>query len=465
MDDFEREALARLPLAESVWTLLRYVVSPEFAAELFDQHRGTGYEGDVRFGVLVELVSDAILQHGGSGRRSFQAARANGRLAATTRAVYGKLSRVPLELSQVFLSGATQRLQEVLPTTPTCVLPESLRRFSVVVVDGKKIKGLAKRVKVLRDFRGKALGGKGVVALHLNTQLAIAMEASPDGEANDAPLTPGVLEQVRALLPDELLYVKDRQFCDLTIPALVVEQGSHFLIRYSKKMGFFPEKSQISRDRQGRRIVDEWGWLGAVGEKRRMYVRRVTLERPGEEEVSVVTDLQDAAVFPAQDLLDLYLQRWTIERMFQQVTEVFDLQHLIGSTPQGALFQFALCLLLYNVIQVTRGYVAELQQRSTATISSELLFRDVRDEMIAAAKFIDRAELIQLLDRPYSASQLRHRLCHLLQYSWASTWLKAPPRKTPRQPPPPKIEVSGGHFSAWKQIEAAKALTRSPKPP
>ena len=274
MDDFEREALARLPLAESVWTLLRYVVSPEFAAELFDKHRGTGYEGDVRFGVLVELVSDAILQHGGSGRRSFQAARANGRLAATTRAVYGKLSRVPLELSQVFLSGATQRLQEVLPTTPTCVLPESLRRFSVVVVDGKKIKGLAKRVKVLRDFRGKALGGKGVVALHLNTQLAIAMEASPDGEANDAPLTPGVLEQVRALLPDELLYVKDRQFCDLTIPALVVEQGSHFLIRYSKKMGVFPEKSRICAIARG-----GGSWTSGAGRRRRRKAADVRAPR------------------------------------------------------------------------------------------------------------------------------------------------------------------------------------------
>ena len=204
------------------------------------------------------------------------------------------------------LVGRDPGFQEVLPTTPTCVLPKSLRRISVVVVDGKKIKGLAKRVKVLRDFRGKALGGKGVVALHLNTQLAIAMEASPDGEANDAPLTPGVLEQVRALLPDELLYVKDRQFCDLTIPALVVEQGSHFLIRYSKKMGFFRKKAGFPRS-PGAADRGRMGLARPAGEKRRMYVRRVTLERPGEEEVSVVTDLQDAAVFPAQDLLDLYL--------------------------------------------------------------------------------------------------------------------------------------------------------------
>jgi hypothetical protein len=44
--------------------------------------------------------------------------------------------------------------------------------------------------------------------------------------------------------------------------------------------------------------------------------------------------------------------------MFQQVTEVFRLQRLIGGTPQATVFQCAFCLLLYNVIQVMRAQVA-----------------------------------------------------------------------------------------------------------
>jgi len=59
-----------------------------------------------------------------------------------------------------------------------------------------------------------------------------------------------------------------------------------------------------------------------------------------------------------------HLQLWrhrdcAIERLFQRVTEVFDLRHLIGSTPQATVFQAAFCLLLSNVIQTVRGYVAE----------------------------------------------------------------------------------------------------------
>ena len=68
-----------------------------------------------------------------------------------------------------------------------------------------------------------------------------------------------------------------------------------------------------------------------------MYVRRITLYRPGERDVILVTNLCDAAAVPAVDLLEVYLNRWGIERMFQQVTEVFGLSHLMGTTPAGTI--------------------------------------------------------------------------------------------------------------------------------
>ncbi|HEX3654417.1 MAG TPA: transposase [Pirellulales bacterium] len=457
MNDFEREVLARLPLAEAVCVLLRHTVSPEFAASLFDRHRGTGCEAAIRFGTLVELVTDALVQHGGSGRQSFERARADGRLEATTRAVYGKLGRVPQRLSQAFLAEATQRLSEVLPTGCSATLPASLREMDVVVVDGKKIKNLAKRLKPLRGVAGKMLAGKGLVALSLNTQLAVAMETSLDGEANDAPLTPGLLAQVRELLPRPLLYVADSQFCDLTIPRKVLDQASHFLIRFSNKMRFFPEKSQTGRDRQGRTVHQEWGWLGAPREgERRLYVRRITLQRSGEEDVSLVSDLLDDELYPAEDLLDVYLQRWTIERVFQQVTEVFHLQQLIGSTPQGALFQFSLCLLLYNFIQVIRQYVGMLSQRTPSTISSELLFRDIRDQLTVVTKLLDRREMIQQLDCSHPPAAVRQRLQELLHDQWTPAWLKAPAKKKAAHPPNPQQPVPGGHSSAWKLLRTAR---------
>jgi hypothetical protein len=459
MQAFDRQVLTRLPLAEAMWTRLRYVVTPSFASELFERHRGTGSERLIEFGTLVELVGEALTQHGGSGRQSFEAAKRDGRLAATVRAVYGKLGRIPARLSQAFLREATARLNAVLPA--------SLREFHVVAVGGKNIKRVAKRLKVLRGHTSGMLGGKGVVALSLNSHLAIAMEASLNGDANDAPLCSPLLEQVEALLPQAVLYVAGRQFCDLTIPPQIVQHGSHVLIRFSQKMRFFQDEtgqyaSRTSADREGRLITEEWGWLGIPSAKQRMFVRRITLSRPDEEDVALVTDLLDADQYPAQDLLDAYLQRWTIERVFQQVTEVFQLQRLIGTTPQGTVLQFSLCLWFYNLMQVIRAQVADIEQRPIATISSELMFRDVCDQLVAGDLLLDRQALLEHFTDDLSAEQVRARLRAMLSGRWTTAWLKAPAKRQPG-PQPQQPAEKGTHASVWKLIQAAKVAAHPPR--
>ncbi len=80
--------------------------------------------------------------------------------------------------------------------------------------------------------------------------------------------------------------------------------------------------------------------------------------RPGADDEVPVTDLLDSGSFPQTDLLNHYLSRWGIAGVFQQVTRTFGIEGLIGSKPAATAFQFAFCLLLYNTIQVTRGFVA-----------------------------------------------------------------------------------------------------------
>jgi hypothetical protein len=458
MNSFDREVVSRVPLAEGVWTLLRHVAEERLLADLFERHRGTGWEGEVSFALLVELVSDALLDHGGSGRQSFRAAREAGRLNCTNEAVYGKLRRIPLELSEAFVRETTQRLREVLPEGNVCEVPPALREYQLLVFDGKKIKGLPKRLKPLREVRGKVLGGKIVAGLLLNQGLIVAMQVSADGEANDAPLTPGLLDQCQSRFDGPILYVADRQFCDLKIPHYILEQGQSFLIRYSKKMLFSAEKERCFRDAQGRKVRDAEGWLGSAKDSRRLYVRQITLERPDEEDIILVTNLLDAEAIPAEQLLEVYLARWSIERVFQQVTEVFHLQQLISSSPQGAIFQFALCALLYNLIQVVRGYIAWLQSRPAASLSSEMIFRSTCDQLTACAVMLPQTALIDHLPVLQSAIEVRHRLTQLLAGQWSNAWIKSPAKKKTR--PTTKRPVPGGHSSAWKLIQQTKA-----KPP
>src|SRR5207247_367143 len=107
--------------------------------DLFDRHRGAAYERELSFATLVALTGDALLEHDGSGRQSFQRGRAQGELAVTDQAAYQKLGRLPLAVSEAFLAESTQRLFQVMPAPAPHLasLPASLCDLEIVVLDGK----------------------------------------------------------------------------------------------------------------------------------------------------------------------------------------------------------------------------------------------------------------------------------------------------------------------------------------
>jgi hypothetical protein len=457
-DAFPQEVRARLPLAEIALRLLGQVTDEAFLSEVLERHRGRSYQKVISFPTFVHLLADALIEHDASGRQSFLRAQEEGRLAASLAAMYGKLARVPLSLSMGLLLESSGRLQQLFPPTAHTALPASLTHLNLMGIDGKKIKHVARRLKATRGQLGQLYGGKLNVALWVNTRLALAMSADPDGEVSDTPLLPALVRQVRARVGGPRLWIGDRLFCDLDQPGLLSEQGDHFLLRYNKRVSFHVDAGRPCRegqDRQGRRYVEEWGWIGTAKDPRRRYVRRITLLRADEEDVSIITDLLDEQLYPAADLLEAYLLRWEIENCFQQITEVFELRRLIGHTPEATVFQAAFCLLLYNVVMVARGYVAEAERLAAEAISTEQLFTDVQRQLIAWNEVLEVNETVALL-RGMTLEQTRQRLRELAQGLWSERWRKTTGAKK-RAPPSPKHYPKGGHTSVFRLIQKAKA--------
>lgn len=387
----------RVPLANAVLTAWSYLLTPEFLDDLYARHRGRGYEDLLTFPTFVALIRDALVLHRGSALQSFQHAEEEGMLPTCQEAVYGKLRRISIELSLAFMEETTKRIRSLLPPKiATEPIPASLAGMTVVMLDGKQIKRVAKRLKPVRGRPGKIIGGKILAAYVPAEGLAVAVAADPDGEANDIRLMPEAIPRARARINGVRLWVADRQFCDLNQPQLLTEQGDHFLLRRSMKLSFsadpeYPPRETV--DAQGRRVIEQWGWIGAAKEKRRRYVRQIHLIRPGEEDIYLVTDLMDEQTYPADDLLMVYLKRWEIERVFQKITEVFHLERLLGSTPEATIFQAAFCLVLYNLLQLLRVYVVAGQtDLSVESVSMEQLFLDVQRELTALVVFFPCAD-------------------------------------------------------------------------
>ena len=471
LDAFTHELMRRLPLARAVMEAFNHAFDPKLLSMLYEANRGRCYSDVLEFADLVALVRDALLEHQGSGHRMYQQLARREAAPADQSSFYRKLGNVPQAVSRALLCSCTMRLAELI-VPHADLMPGCFDAMEVVAIDGKKIKRAARRLKPTRGFAGALIGAKALVAMSLSSGLAIAMSDSLDGEANEVPLVGQLLPQVHQALGEAraALFVSDRQFGDYRTPHLLSgREGDHFLLRIRAGLAFEPDPSQparITSDEHGRAVIDEVGTFGTG--KHAMRVRRITLGRKDaagkDDNVVLISDLLDTKAFGAADLLKLYRRRWGIEQMFQQVTETFALEHLIGCRPRGALFQFALCLLMYNLVRVVKAYVAADGQVAVDAVSTSNLFYDVRREL-QSASYLAPGTLAALAGgrRACDPHAMRDRLAALLKGTWDPLAHPKAADKTPRPPKPKPKRLHGGHTSVQRLLEGRVKIRASKK--
>jgi hypothetical protein len=460
--------LSRLPLADSGWRLLRYTLEDSWLDDLWARNRGSCYEKQLKFRTLAHLITDALIEHEGSGHQAFARAQEQGILPVSITSSYDKLGNLPLTLSEALLEEGTRRINAAMPEALAVdPLPNCWAGFEVFGADGKAVKHVHRLLKPLRGLQAGILGARASVGLDLRTGLAVAMVGHLDGEAGEAALTEGLLRTFAEPadgLGKSWLVVLDRLYCNLSFPRKVLKAGGHFLIRYCSNTTFVPDESrpaQESRDADGRRIVQEWGWLGKVEKADRLYVRRITKHLAGGTELGVITDLLDEGTYPAEAMLSTYHSRWGLETVFQQITEVFSLKHLIGTQPKAVLFQLSFCLLLYNALQVVRTHLASHQGCEAKAISNEKLFGDVERQMVAVSELVEVKTLLSSLGEVPTASEVRAYLRDRLPEAWSDRWWKAPSSGRGGHQKVKK-RVLGNHTSTYRVLQQAHEQKTGP---
>ncbi len=450
------EVLQRMPLAQAVLALIRYAFPADKLNELYERDRGFCYERELTFAEMVELTGDCLLNHGSSLRVTLKERQAQGSLPASLRAVYAKLSRMPLAVSQSLLLEGMSRLREVVPVEAS---ESSLAEFEVVIVDGKLVKHVPRRLKPLRQDcwnAQKILGSRALVAYGLNSEMVLGFFGDPDGERCDTKFVPQLMAQLQGRLTRPL-FVGDRAFGTVEAALRFGEQG-HFVLRLLSTTTYRRDTAvpiTTGTDRYGRVTTDEVGWISRNKDDARIRVRLIRVQRDTDA-VELITNLLEAQ-YTADDLLELYLQRWSIETMFQEITEVFDLRHLIGTTPEAMTFQLAYCMLLYNVIRVVKRIIARNQGKQPEDVSSEMLYRDVQKQLTAAYVLLPFSGVEQMGPKFASPDQLREWLEQLLDGCWKSIWEKAKREKRPPNkaapPQPVKLRQTVGHTSVHRLLK------------
>jgi hypothetical protein len=463
MDGFQTQVVARLPLAQTVYRILGHVLRDSVLDTIYDLFRGRGYEGEIRLRDLIWLVHDALFVHGSLN----QAIEAAADLPAGQSSIYQKLGRMDIHVSMGLLRHASAQLDGLL-ADHSPHLPDSLSGFDVVVIDGKTFKHVAHRLKATRNNSGKATGGKMLAALSMSGELVRAIEITPDSAANDVKLVPGLLEQLQLCRQEGRvrLSIADRLFGGIETPLQFCAQGDHFLFRCQKNVGLESDPSRPAEqgvDERGRKYIQRWGWFGKA---RKLYGRRIEIKLSASERLILETDLVDEALYPAIDLLRAYHERASIARVFQQVTEVCELRHLIGSSPQGIAFQASFCMVMYNVLQVAKSHLAQGGEVSPREVSGELVFRRVTQEMSAWNMMVSEELTVQVATEPTSGPELRELLGAKLRPLWHERWRKSAKKKP--TPAREKINPPSGticvHRILQGKLPGRRTKHRKPKP-
>jgi len=217
-----------------------------------------------------------------------------------------------------------------------------------------------------------------VALMNLSNRLLAAARVGPWSKSENK-LATELWEEV----PDDSLVIVDRGFMSymILLELVAARKSRHFLIRAKKKMKYEPVE-----------ILPDGTVLALLWPNRNL--RRKHPDLPGPIEIRVIsyrgldgelcrffTTLTDPEQYPAQEIIDLYHERWEVEIGFDELkTHMLERKECLRSKkPEGVYQEFWGQLLVYNLVRremLLAAQAHELPPRRISFRSSLLWIRN-----------------------------------------------------------------------------------------
>jgi IS4 transposase len=365
------------PVSVMVRGLLEKILSPQKLDELFERTSKNQYTKELLFSTVVEmmmLVSSGIRP---SIHAAYQAQAST--MSVSVTSVYNKLNGMESNLSAELVRDTAAEMEALIRHLKGH-LPEWLPGYRVKILDGNTLKASEHRLKPLRTCNSAPLPGQSLVVLDPSLMLAIDVFPCEDGHAQERSLLP----QVLATVESDDVWIADRNFCTQDFLSGIVENHAYFLIREHKclpwhnadKLRYFGSSQGGEVFEQSIMISDDAGYLSQI---RRV---KVVLEEPtddGDSEIFILTNLP-AKVASALVVAQIYRRRWTIETLFQRLTDIFNCEIKTLAYPRAALFAFCVALVSYNILSVVLAALRSIHgpEKIEQEVSSYYLADEIR---------------------------------------------------------------------------------------
>ena len=433
---FERFA-QKTPVTVMTRALLEYALDADALNSLFQQQAQRQYTNKLLFSTIVDVMALVVCRMQPSINAAYKKMRQE--LGVSLTAVYDKLNGIEDEVTAGLVRHVGSRLSPVVNELGG-QLPPLVPGYRVKIIDGKHLNATEHRLAVLRDVKAAPLPGQALVVLDPSLMLAIDMFPCQDGWAQERSLFSQVLESVAK----NDLWIGDRNFCTVSFLSGIDQRDGFFCIR---QHGNFPvislgELRSHGRCRTGEVLEQTLTFRREDGELvtiRRIVVRLDKPTADGDTEVGILTNVpvQDA---DALKIAELYLERWTIERLFQTLTDTLDGERPSLGYPEAALFAFAIALVSYNLASVLRAALR-------ATFGHDRVEREISWYYVANDLHFNYGGMDTALDeeiwvpfRTMSPGELAAKLKEYAANVDLSTLKKH--RRGPKVPPPPRTKYA-----------------------
>lgn len=427
------------PISVMVRGLMERVLAPETINRIFEENASSQYTKELLFSSLVELMSLVVCGIYPSVSAAYREKAEQMNVSRT--AVYDKLNGVETNVSSAIVRETAVPLANLIEFVGG-KSPQLLNGYKIRILDGNCLEKTDHRLEILRTIAAGALPGKSLVVLDPELRLAINVFACEDGHAQERSLFDEVLKTVK----QGELWIADRNMCTVSFLLGLHRSGANFVIREHKSMPWKPVTSlePVGSVETGE-LFEQTVSLSDTGES--LLVRRVVLKlkkptRNSENEIAIFTMLPTATVTAAL-VTQLYLQRRSVENLFQTVTENYECQIQTLGYPKAALFSFCLALVAYNILATVRGVLASVHGvgKIDAGLSDYYMVNDIQGTykgmMIAIAPeywsaFVD-FELEQFACVLQDLAS-RVRLKSFLKHTRTPKKKKDPPKYDPKHP-------------------------------
>jgi IS4 transposase len=448
------EFVEESPISVMMRGIVEYAFDAKRLDEIFQETAEVQYTRELHFSTVADLMAEVVFNISPSIGAAYQANV--DQMSVSRKSVYNKLNGIEPQISVALVEDSVTQFAPVIKKL-RATLPPLLPGYHTKILDGNHFSATEHRIEELRTIGDAPLPGKALVVLDPQLKLATHVFPCEDGHAQERSL----LGQVLSCVEKGDLWIEDRNFCTLGFLFGIRSRRAKFLVRQHANL---PGRMRGRRKYKGRietgQVYEQSMEITDPTTGNTVTIRRITVKldqptRDGDSEIHILTNLPQKAA-DARKVAELYRKRWTIETMFQELTETLSCEIKTLGYPKAAIFAFCLALVAYNGISVIKAALRSVHGTDTVEESVSGYYISLEISKTYTGMMIAIPAKHWSVFRDMTVAELARILKDLARRVDLSKYQKHP--RGPKLPQPERIRTGRSHHVSTARILAKRKI-------